>query len=620
MPSPSQLALAGLALLSSLVVAASTSATGTTTATSVVPYHTQPADEDDGQPILPNIYDPQAVNPQTVCPGYKASNVTREAFGISATLTLAGSACNVYGDDVESLQLNVQYQSADRVHVEIAPTYIGPRNQSWFAPPADILHAATLDADAENTVPLNDLDFTWGNDPSFWMKMLRKSNSEVLFDTSNTKLVFENQFVEFVTALPEEYNLYGLGETIHALRLGNNFTKTMYASDNADTIDRNIYGTHPVYYDTRYYQTSANGTTKYVPWNQISANGTYTSLSHAVYYRNAHAHEILLRPEGLTWRTLGGNIDLYFYAGPTVTQAAMQYQTSAIGLPAMQQYWTLGYHQCRWGYTNWSEVEDVVNSFEAFQIPLETAWNDIDYMYQFRDFENDPERFNVETGLDFVSDLHASGRHYVHIVDSALYIPNPDNVTDAYPPYTRGHEVGAFMLNPDGSEYIGAVWPGFTVFPDWLANGTNAWWVNEIVMSHQNVTFDGIWIDMSEVSSFCVGSCGSGNLSQNPSPGGISGPPVLGWPEGFGQSNVSEAAAESAIASSVSATATTSSSATSIPRTSATPGTRNVNYPPYAINNILGDLAVHAVSPNATHHDAHHTRSMMSTTCLGTGS
>jgi len=132
MAPPSHLALAGLAFFSSFATAASVSATGTPTATNIVPYHTQAADEDDGQPILPKIYDPKAVNPQTVCPGYKASNVTREAFGLSATLTLTGSACNVYGDDIESLQLNVQYQSADRVHVEIAPTYIGLQNQSWF--------------------------------------------------------------------------------------------------------------------------------------------------------------------------------------------------------------------------------------------------------------------------------------------------------------------------------------------------------------------------------------------------------------------------------------------------------------------------------------------------------
>ncbi len=53
-----------------------------------------------------------------------------------------------------------------------------------------------------------------------------------------------------------------------------------------------------------------------------------------MYYRNAYGHEILLRLEGLTWRTLGRNVDLYFYAGPTIEAAAKSYQ-STVGLPAM---------------------------------------------------------------------------------------------------------------------------------------------------------------------------------------------------------------------------------------------------------------------------------------------
>jgi len=36
-------------------------------------------------------------------------------------------------------------------------------------------------------------------------------------------------------------------------------------------------------------------------------------------------------------------------------------------------------------------------------------------------------------------------------------------------------------------------------------------------------------------------------------------------------------------------------------KTTPTPGVRNINYPPYVIDNVNGDLAVHAVSPNATH-------------------
>lgn len=145
-------------------------------------------------------------------------------------------------------------------------------------------------------------------------------------------------------------------------------------------------------------------------------------------------------------------------------------------------------------------------------------------------------------------------------------------------------------------------------------NGSGAfgWWKNEISSWYQNVSFDGIWIDMSEVSSFCVGSCGSANVSLNPvhPPFLLPGEPgngVFGYPEGFNLTNATEAAAASSAsasqASASSATASSSSSTTtSYLRTTPTPGIRNVNYPPYVINHVNGDLAVHAVSPNATHH------------------
>lgn len=45
------------------------------------------------------------------CPGYKASGVETTGNGLTATLTLAGAACNVYGTDLEELTLTVEHQS-----------------------------------------------------------------------------------------------------------------------------------------------------------------------------------------------------------------------------------------------------------------------------------------------------------------------------------------------------------------------------------------------------------------------------------------------------------------------------------------------------------------------------
>jgi alpha-glucosidase len=176
--------------------------------------------------------------------------------------------------------------------------------------------------------------------------------------------VYEDQFIEFKTVLPKDYNLYGLGERIHGLKLNNNLTATIYAADVGDPIDRNLYGSHPFYLETRYFATGDKVARKgatYEKQKNLSYTGgsNYESYSHGVYLRNLHGQEAVLRRDSLTWRLLGGSIDLFFFDGPTQAEVTKQYQTSAIGLPAMQNYWGLGYHQCRWGYRNWTEAREV---------------------------------------------------------------------------------------------------------------------------------------------------------------------------------------------------------------------------------------------------------------------
>lgn len=85
---------------------------------------TVPASADVGADLLPNIYDSEAVDAQSVCPGYKLSKVEKNDHGFSATLTLAGEPCNVYGTDVDVLTLTVEYQSAERVNINIKPAYL----------------------------------------------------------------------------------------------------------------------------------------------------------------------------------------------------------------------------------------------------------------------------------------------------------------------------------------------------------------------------------------------------------------------------------------------------------------------------------------------------------------
>ena len=181
--------------------------------------------------------DPKAKDAQTLCPGYTASDVIKSALGFSATLKLAGTPCNVYGNDIDTLNLTVKYQSADRLAVRIMPAMIDASNQSHYLLNEKIVPQPKADADAESTSIANDLSFTWSNDPTFSFSIYRVATGDALFSTAGTKLVYEDQFIEFVSALPENYNLYGLGEVIHGLRLGNNLTRTIFAADIGDPID-----------------------------------------------------------------------------------------------------------------------------------------------------------------------------------------------------------------------------------------------------------------------------------------------------------------------------------------------------------------------------------------------
>ena len=249
-------------------------------------------------------------------------------------------------------------QTASRLQISIEPTYMDDTNRSFYVLPENLV-PRPQQGHVQPTPQEVDLQFTWSNEPTFNFAVMRKSTGDMLFDTSGSVLVYENQFIEFVSQLPENYNLYGMGERIHGLRLGNNFTTTFWAADAGDPIDRNIYGNHPFYLDTRYYEVDEDtGERTLVTTQNTSADEIYESYSHGLYQRSAHGMEAVLNPTNITWRALGGSIDLYFFDGPSQQEVTKQYQIGAIGLPKMEQYWTFGYHQCRWGYKNWSMVED----------------------------------------------------------------------------------------------------------------------------------------------------------------------------------------------------------------------------------------------------------------------
>lgn len=62
--------------------------------------------------LVPRANSTNSTGDLASCPGYKASNVKTTSSSVTADLTLAGTACNVYGDDLESLTLEVVYETS----------------------------------------------------------------------------------------------------------------------------------------------------------------------------------------------------------------------------------------------------------------------------------------------------------------------------------------------------------------------------------------------------------------------------------------------------------------------------------------------------------------------------
>ncbi|KAK9446292.1 uncharacterized protein VB005_00137 [Metarhizium brunneum] len=404
------------------------------------------------------------------CPGYTASNVKTSGSGLTAHLTLAGKACDAYGDDLKQLVLQVTYETDDRLHVKIQDK----DNQVYQVPESVFPRPG-----GSSSASANRLRFDYTASP-FSFQVSRRDTHEVLFDTSAAPLVFESQYVRLRTKLPRDPYLYGLGEHSDAFRLNTtSYIRTLWNQDSyAIPAGANLYGAHPIYLEHR------------------------DGGSHGVFLLNSNGMDVVIDKardgsQYLEYNTLGGVLDFWFFAGKTPTAVVQQY-TEIAGRPAMPPYWGLGFHQCRYGYQDVFDVAEVVYNYSKANIPLETMWTDIDYMDRRRVFSLDPERFPLHKMRALVSHLHARDQHYVVMVDPAVAYQD-------YAPLTAGLEQDVFLKRANGSAWLGVVWPGVSVFPDWFARNAAAYWdamFGRFFHRDTGVDIDALWIDMNEPSNF----------------------------------------------------------------------------------------------------------------------
>ena len=187
-----------------------------------------------------------------------------------------------------------------------------------------------------------------------------------------------------------------------------------------------------------------------------------------------------------------GNLDYYFMYGPTIKEVVNKY-TNLTGKTPLPQLWTLGYQQCRWSYAPQERAMEIAKCFREKDIPCDTIYLDIDYMDGFRVFTWDNKKF--ENPKEFLQQLKEMGFKVVTIIDPGV------KVDKGYRIYDEGLKEGYFATDKDGIVYKNSVWPGDSVFPDFMNSNTREWWAgNQKIMMDLGVS--GIWNDMNEPASF----------------------------------------------------------------------------------------------------------------------
>ncbi len=293
-------------------------------------------------------------------------------------------------------------------------------------------------------------------------------------DAAGWPLEFHDKAFRIYKEMPLDEHYFGLGDKVGPLDRRNE-AFTMWNTDSYAFQE----STDPIYKSIPFFLTMRAGrATGMLLDNTWCSSFDFGKTTEGVYSFGAES----------------GPVDYYVLAGPDPKHVLSTYAwlTGHAPLPPI---WALGYQQSRYSYETGSQLREVADKLREDKIPADALYLDIDFQKDKRPFTVDAVKFPGFAQM--LGDLKKEHFHVVAITD--LHIARAEN--QGYAPFDTGLAGNHFVRNLDGSIFVGKVWPGPSVFPDFTQQSTRLWW-GSLYSNFVSDGLSGFWNDMNEPSIF----------------------------------------------------------------------------------------------------------------------
>lgn len=284
-------------------------------------------------------------------------------------------------------------------------------------------------------------------------------------------LTFDRQEQKFIYDMKEDTKVYGLGEANRGINK-RGFKYVSYCSDEPSHTEEkeSLYGAH-----------------NFILIDDDKLFGIFVDNPGKVTFDIGFEkrNQIVITPKYM-------DMSVYVIEGSSLNDIVKNFR-KLIGRSYIPPKWAFGFGQSRWSYENAQRITDVVNGYVDNDMLISSVYMDIDYMEAYKDFTVSEERFPEFEG--FVKQVRDKGIRLVPIIDAGV------KIEQGYDVYEEGVGNNYFVKDVNGKDYVTAVWPGLTHFPDFLNKDAREWFGNKYKVL-MDCGIEGFWNDMNEPAIF----------------------------------------------------------------------------------------------------------------------